>query len=139
MDKYESLKLENQLCFPLYAAARSIMKEYNAPLGALDLTYTQYIVMLVLWEHERITSKQLCTLLYLDSGTLTPVLKALEKKGLLKKARSKEDERLLICTLTDAGRALKEKALAVPPAVGQCVNLSAEEARTLYKLLYKIL
>lgn len=139
MDQYEALKLDRQLCFPLYAVARSIIKQYNAPLAPLDLTYTQYITMLVMWEHESITSKELCRLLYLDSGTLTPVLKALEKKGLIVKERSKADERLMICTLTQQGNALKEKALAVPPQVAQCVHLSAQEARTLYTLLYKIL
>ena len=139
MDTYEALKLDNQLCFPLYAAAREIIKQYNEPLSSLDLTYTQYITMMVLWEQNSISTKELGKKLYLDSGTLTPVLKCLEKKGFLTRARDKSDERMVICTLTHQGEALKEKALAVPASVSQCVKLNADEAKTLYKLLYKLL
>ena len=139
MDKYESLKLDNQLCFPLYAAAREIIKQYNTPLSGIDLTYTQYITMLVLWEHNSISTKELGKKLYLDSGTLTPVLKSLEKKGHVTRSRHKEDERMVICTLTAQGEALKEKALDVPREVSQCVKLDAQEAQTLYRLLYKLL
>ena len=139
MENYDALKLENQLCFPLYAAAREIIKQYNTPLAPLDLTYTQYITMMVLWEHETINSKELGKKLFLDSGTLTPVLKSLEKKGFITRARSKEDERLILCALTPAGKALKKEALAVPAQVAQCVHLAPEEAKTLYELLYKIL
>ncbi len=139
MDKYDALKLDNQLCFPLYAAAREIIKQYHEPLQAIDLTYTQYIAMMVLWEEKEITTKALGTRLHLDSGTLTPVLKSLEKKGHITKRRDKADERLVICTLTAQGKALREKALAVPAEISKCVNLTPEEAQALYALLYKLL
>ena len=139
MDKYDALKLDNQLCFPLYAAAREIIKQYHEPLQAIDLTYTQYIAMMVLWEEKEITTKALGTRLHLDSGTLTPVLKSLEKKGHITKRRDKADERLVICTLTAQGKALREKALAVPAEISKCVNLTPEEAQALYQLLYKLL
>ena len=139
MDKYDALKLDNQLCFPLYAAAREIIKQYHEPLQAIDLTYTQYIAMMVLWEEKEITTKALGTRLHLDSGTLTPVLKSLEKKGHITKRRDKADERLVICTLTAQGKALREKALAVPAKISKCVNLTPEEAQALYTLLYKLL
>ena len=139
MDKYDALKLDNQLCFPLYAAAREIIKQYHEPLQAIDLTYTQYIAMMVLWEEKEITTKALGTRLHLDSGTLTPVLKSLEKKGHITKRRDKADERLVICTLTARGKALREKALAVPAEISKCVNLTPEEAQALYTLLYKLL
>ena len=139
MDKYDALKLDNQLCFPLYAAAREIIKQYHEPLQAIDLTYTQYIAMMVLWEEKEITTKALGTRLHLDSGTLTPVLKSLEKKGHITKRRDKADERLVICTLTAQGKALREKALAVPAENSKCVNLTPEEAQALYQLLYKLL
>ena len=139
MDKYDALKLDNQLCFPLYAAAREIIKQYHEPLQAIDLTYTQYIAMMVLWEEKEITTKALGKRLHLDSGTLTPVLKSLEKKGHITKRRDKADERLVICTLTAQGKALREKALAVPAEISKCVNLTPEEAQALYTLLYKLL
>lgn len=139
MDKYDALKLDNQLCFPLYAAAREIIKQYHEPLQAIDLTYTQYIAMMVLWEEKEITTKALGTRLHLDSGTLTPVLKSLEKKGHITKRRDKADERLVICTLTAQGKALREKALVVPAEISKCVNLTPEEAQALYTLLYKLL
>ena len=139
MDKYDALKLDNQLCFPLYAAAREIIKQYHEPLQAIDLTYTQYIAMMVLWEEKEITTKALGKRLHLDSGTLTPVLKSLEKKGHIAKRRDKADERLVICTLTARGKALREKALAVPAEISKCVNLTPEEAQALYTLLYKLL
>ena len=139
MNKYDSLKLGNQLCFPLYAAAREIVKKYHPILSELDITYTQYITLMVLWEEESISVKSLGEKLYLDSGTLTPVLKSLEKKGLITRQRSREDERVLIAELTEEGRLLKDRALEVPAAVSSCVSLEPDEARELYRLLYKIL
>ncbi len=139
MDKYDSLKLSNQLCFPLYAASREVVKRYKPFLDRIDLTYTQYITMMVLWEHDEITSKELGEKLFLDSGTLTPVLKKLEKKGLLRRSRDASDERNLRVSITDAGRRLKEEALSVPAGIAGCIHLEAEEAQTLYRLLYKLL
>lgn len=139
MDKYDSLKLSNQLCFPLYAASREVVKRYKPFLDRIDLTYTQYITMMVLWEHGEITSKELGEKLFLDSGTLTPVLKKLEKKGLLSRSRDASDERNLRVSITDAGRRLKEEALSVPAGIAGCIHLEAEEALTLYRLLYKLL
>lgn len=139
MDKYDKLKLENQLCFPLYAAAKEIVRHYKPFLDKLDMTYTQYITMMVLWEHKEMTVKELGQYLYLDSGTLTPLLKTMEKKGWVERNRSKEDERVLNVTLTEAGDALKEKAVCVPEQMAECVKLEPEEAVQLYKTLHKIL
>ena len=139
IQNYDALKIENQLCFPLYAASRSIIRRYKPFLDELDLTYTQYITMLVLWEHERLTVKELGAELYLDSGTLTPLLKKLEEKGLINRNRSTLDERNLIVTLTPAGIAMKDRALDVHHGMTQLVTLSHEEACTLYHLLYKLL
>lgn len=138
-DKYACLRLENQLCFPLYACAKEIVRKYKPYLDKLDLTYTQYITMMVLWEHEEISVKELGSLLYLDSGTMTPVLKTLESKGFVSRARSAADERVLIVTLTKQGRALREKALKVPQQISSCIKLGKSEAETLYKTLYDIL
>lgn len=138
-DRYDVLKLENQLCFPLYACARETIKLYTPLLEKLDLTYTQYITMLVLWEKKSINVKTLGEVLYLDSGTLTPLLKKLESKGLVTRQRSKEDERNLIVELTEAGEQLREEALSIPIAMAKCVSLEPEEAHTLYRLLYKLL
>lgn len=139
MDKYESLKLKNQLCFPLYAVSKEIVKLYKPSLDELDLTYTQYITLMVLWEHKQMNVKELGRFLYLDSGTLTPVLKKLEQKGWIERARAKEDERVLIVTLTPQGEALREKAVKIPETIGACVDLEPEEATLLYQILYKIL
>lgn len=139
MDKYDSLKLSNQLCFPLYAAAREVVKKYHPFLTELDITYTQYVTLMVLWENKEISVKALGEKLYLDSGTLTPVLKSLEKKGLISRMRSTEDERVLIVRLTDDGENLKEQAVEIPAKVSSCVSLSSVEAKELYKLLYKVL
>lgn len=139
MGKYDALKLENQLCFPLYACSKEIVRRYTPFLDEIGLTYTQYIVMLVMWEHEAINVKELGKYLYLDSGTLTPVLKKLEQKGYLTRARSAKDERVLDVTLTESGIALKEKALAIPSQIGACVNLQLEEAVQLHGLLKKVL
>lgn len=137
--EYAPLRLENQLCFPLYAASREIIKRYRPHLDALDLTYTQYITMMVLWEQGCISVKELGQKLYLDSGTLTPLLKHLEQKGYLTRRRSEQDERILLVEITEAGLALREKAADVPQKMGACVRLTKEEAAVLYSLLYKLL
>ena len=133
------MKLENQLCFPIYACSREIIKAYNPLLQKLDLTYTQYIVMLVLWEHHTLSVKEVGEKLYLDSGTLTPLLKKLEAKGLLTRERSAADERSVLAGLTAQGEALKQQALAVPEEMACKVELSEAEFKTMYGLLYKIL
>lgn len=137
--KYDVLKLTNQLCFPLYACSREIIKQYKPFLDEIDLTYTQYIAMLVLWERKSINVKSLGDLLYLDSGTLTPLLKKLESKGYVTRQRSSEDERNLIVTITEDGEALKERAVSVPGEIARCSNLDPEEAAMLYRILYKML
>ncbi len=140
MDKnYDALRLENQLCFPLYACSREVIKRYKPCLDELDLTYTQYIAMLVLWEKKSVTVKELGNALFLDSGTLTPLLKKMEAKGLLRRRRSSDDERSLIVTLTEEGEAMRDRAVEVPYKMAQCVNLAPEEASELYRLLYKLL
>ena len=138
-NKYDVLKLENQLCFPLYACSKEVVRRYKPFLDEIDLTYTQYIVMLVMWENSKITVKELGECLYLDSGTLTPVLKKLEAKGYVSRSRSKEDERNLDVTLTSQGKQLREEAVDIPSKVGRCIDLSKEEALKLYELLYKVL
>lgn len=138
-DNYDALKLKNQLCFPLYAAAREVVRKYTPYLDALDLTYTQYITMMVLWEHGTVTVKALGEALFLDSGTVTPVLKSLEAKGFVVRKRSMADERSVAVSLTDQGEQLKEQAVEIPQKVAGCVNLSPDEAGLLYKLLYQIL
>ena len=139
MDKYDAIKLKNQLCFPLYAVSKEVVRKYKPYLDALDLTYTQYITMMVLWEREQMNVKELGNCLYLDSGTLTPVLKKLEQKGWVSRNRSKEDERVLSVELTQEGKDLKEKVVDIPEKVGSCVKLSQEDAQKLYEILYKIL
>ncbi len=138
-NKYDKLKLENQLCFPLYAASKEIVRHYKPFLDKLDMTYTQYIAMMVLWEHKKLTVKELGEYLYLDSGTLTPLLKTMEKKGWVERNRSKEDERVQNVTITKQGEALREQALSVPEQMAGCVHLKQEEIAQLYQLLYKIL
>lgn len=137
--KYDALKLENQLCFPLYAASREVIKQYRPYLDELDLTYTQYIAMMVFWENKKLSVKELGKKLFLDSGTLTPVLKSLASKGYVVRSRSKEDERVLEVEITEKGESLKERAVSVPQSVAGCVKLSADEAAQLYQLLYKVL
>ena len=139
MDKYDPVRIENQLCFPLYAAAREVVRLYNPVLTKLDLTYTQYITMMLLWDNESMSVKELGSRLFLDSGTLTPVLKSLEKKGFVARSRSTEDERVLVVRTTDAGQALRDEALAVPGTVACGICLSHEEAKTLHGLLCKML
>ena len=139
MEKFDALKLENQLCFPLYAASREVIKQYRPYLEELDLTYTQYIAMMVFWEEKSLSVKELGKKLFLDSGTLTPVLKSLESKGYVTRERSKDDERVLTVKITDEGEKLRERSAEVPGKIAGCVKLSPEEAVTLYRLLYKVL
>ena len=138
-DQIDMMSLENQLCFPLYAASRELIKQYHPHLEKLGLTYTQYIVMLVFWQEKKMHVKELGHKLFLDSGTLTPVLKSLENKGLLHRYRSEMDERLVVVEITESGEVLKEKAAAIPRAMMQQINLPANEAIELYRLLYKLL
>lgn len=138
-DKYDALKLKNQLCFPLYACAKEVVRAYKPYLDELELTYTQYITMMVMWEYRRMNVKELGEYLYLDSGTLTPVLKKLEQKGYLSRSRSAEDERVLLVTLTSKGEALREEALKVPQQMSKCICLEQEEAGELYRILNKLL
>ena len=132
-------QLEDQLCFPLYACSREVIKRYRPHLDAIGLTYTQYVAMLVCWEKQAVSVKELGQRLHLDSGTLTPLLKKLEKKNLITRSRSKEDERVLFVTLTDEGQALKDDALAVPEGMKCNSVLTREEAAELYRILYKLL
>ena len=138
-DKYDCLKLKSQLCFPLYACSKEIIRKYKPFLDKFDLTYTQYITMMALWENESMNVRELGLVLFLDSGTLTPVLKKLESKGYLERKRSKEDERNLFITLTEEGLALKDKALPIPYEMVKCIDMSEEEKATLYHLLYRVL
>ena len=138
-EKYESLKLSKQLCFPLYACSREMIKLYKPFLDELGLTYTQYITLMVLWEHKAMTVKALGQELYLDSGTLTPLLKKLEEKGLVNRRRSDLDERNLIVTITEAGEAMKDQALHIPGEMTKCINLPKEEIRELYRMLHQLL
>lgn len=138
-NKYDVLKLENQICFPLYACSKEIVRLYKPFLDEIDLTYTQYITMMVLWEHKTINVKDLGKYLLLDSGTLTPLLKKLEQKGLITRERSKEDERVVNVIISEAGEALKEKAVEIPGKIVSCVKLPQEEAMQLYHILHKLL
>ena len=137
--KYDTLQLKNQLCFPLYASARETVKLYKPYLDVLELTYTQYITMLVLWEEKVVSVKVLGERLFLDSGTLTPLLKKLEAKGLVVRRRSQEDERILNVSLTRAGEKLRQRAMDIPRELGDPIRLEPEEISQLYKLLYKLL
>ena len=138
-DYREVMKLENQLCFPLYAAARNVTNLYTPYLKPLGLTYTQYIVLLVLWEKDQIPVGEICEKLWLDSGTVTPLLKKLQAEEYIEKRRSEEDERVVMITLTEKGRDLQERAKDVPSRVGSCIGLSQDKAQTLYTLLYELL
>ena len=138
-NKYDALKLSNQLCFPLYACSREMIKLYKPYLDELGLTYTQYITMMVLWEHKAMTVKALGQELYLDSGTLTPLLKKLEEKGLVTRRRSDLDERNLIVTITEKGEAMRDQALHIPGEMAKCVNLPNEDIRDLYRMLHQLL
>lgn len=139
MDNYDNLKLENQICFPLYACAKEVTRRYKPLLDKLDLTYTQYIVMMVMWESKKMNVKELGEVLYLDSGTLTPLLLKLEKKGYISRTKNKDDARNLVLEVTKKGLELRDKATDVPQEMSKCVKLSKDEAITLYNTLYKIL
>ena len=136
---FDALKIENQLCFPLYACSREVIKQYKPYLDKMDLTYTQYVVMMALWEEKEMTVKALGDRLYLDSGTLTPLLKKLESKGYITRTRSRKDERNLLVGVTESGAALREEAMSMMRAIETHTELTREETETLYKLLYKIL
>lgn len=135
----DEVKLEDLMSFPLYACSREVIKKYRPYLDELNLTYTQYIVMMVFWEKKKINVKDLGKKLFLDSGTLTPVLKSLEAKGLVSRYRSAEDERVLMVEITENGEKLKEKAFSVPQHVANCVKLDSNEEAALYSSLYKLL
>lgn len=137
--KYDRIRLENQLCFPLYACAKEVVRQYREPLDRLGLTYTQYIVMMVFWEFGGMSEKELGEKVHLDSGTLAPLLKRLEKQGYVKRLRPENNERMLFITLTEEGEALKEEAVKVPEEMGGCIALSALEAQQLKQLLCKTL
>ena len=138
-DYREAMKLSNQLCFPLYAASRNVIGLYTPYLNELGLTYTQYLVFLVLWEKDGITVSEICEKLKLDSGTVSPLLKKLQQAGYIRKVRSEADDRVVEITLTEEGRALQEKAKDVPLKVASCIELAPEKAKMLYELLYELL
>ena len=135
----DKMKLDNQLCFPLYAAARSVTGLYTPWFKPLGLTYTQYIVFLVLWEKDGIPVGEICEKLMLDNGTVSPLLKKMEKAGYITRTRSAEDDRIVRITLTEEGRQLQEKAKDIPDKVGSCIDLPPEKAQKLYELLYELL
>ena len=137
--EYEQLLIKNQLCFPLYACSRKIVGSYTPYLKPLGLTYTQYIVFLVLWEKDGVPVGEICDRLMLDNGTLSPLLKKMEQEGYLTRQRSKNDERIVTVTLTKEGRELQKKAKDIPLKVGGCVRLAPEKAKMLYSLLYEIM
>ena len=138
-EKYGSICLDNQLCFPLYACAKEIIRQYRKPLEALNLTYTQYIVMMVLWERGSMTEGELGQIVHLDSGTLAPLLKRLDRMGYITRTRPDDNERRLLLSLTEAGEAMRERALSVPEAMRGCIDLSPEELLQLKRLLDKAL
>ncbi len=138
-DRFDPLKLENQICFPLYVCSKEIVKAYKPFLDELDLTYTQYITMMVMWEHKELRVKDVGKFLYLDSSTLTPLLKRLEEKGYVARRRSEHDERDLIVSTTAKGETLRERALTVPQRLAACVDIEPEKALTLYSMLYEII
>ena len=138
-DYHEAMKLSNQLCFPLYAASRNVIGLYTPYLNELGLTYTQYLVFLVLWEKDGLTVSEICEKLMLDSGTVSPLLKKLQQAGYIEKVRSAEDDRVVVISLTEDGKALQKKAKDIPMKVASCVQLSPEKAKQLYELLYELL
>ncbi|MBQ8043970.1 MAG: MarR family transcriptional regulator [Clostridia bacterium] len=139
MEELDSLKLENQICFPLYVCSKEIIKRYKPFLDEIHLTYTQYITMMVLWDKKEVNVKELGEYLYLDSGTLTPLLKKLENKKYINRVRSKKDERNLIISITELGMELKNKAKDIPSKISKCIEMEGKDAIELYKLLHKIL
>ncbi len=138
-ETYDCLRLDHQICFPLYAAARKVTGQYAPYFKELGITYTQYIVFMALWQQDNQTVSEICTKLYLDSGTVTPLLKKMEEKGWLIRTRSKEDERVVRISLTEKGWALREECLKIPAAVGSCIHLNAEDAANLYRILHLLL
>ena len=138
-DKYAGIRLENQLCFPLYVCSKEIVRRYKPYLDELNLTYTQYIAMMVLWEEREVTVTELGKQLFLDSGTLTPLLKKLEQKGFVTRKRMESDERNVCISITDKGDRLKEEAVKIPEKMRCCISLNPEEAKTLYTILQKVL
>lgn len=137
--KDESLKLEKQLCFPLYAAAKEVTRLYTPFLKQLDLTYTQYIAMMLIWEKQEFAVKELALRLFLDTGTLTPLLKKLESKGLISLSQNEQDHRSVMINITKKGIALYNKALDIPNQIKNCIPLDEHELTELYRLTYKIL
>lgn len=138
-DKYDVLKLENQLCFPLYAVSKEIIKKYKPFLDEINLTYTQYITMMVLWAEKEIMVKDLGNKLFLDSGTLTPVLNGLESKGYVVRRRSEKDKRDMYAVITEEGMAVREKAVDIPAKLGGCISLEPEKAMMLYQILHEMM
>lgn len=138
-NKYESLRLKNQICFPLYATSNLITRKYKPFLDKLNLTYTQYIVMMLLWEHEQVNEKLICESLYLKSNTVTPLLKKLQEKGYIEKSKDPADERNLVIRLTKTGKELQDRALNVPQCMAKKVRITPKEASELYRILYKML
>ena len=138
-EEYPQLRLDSQLCFPLYACARKVTNAYGPLLKPLGLTYTQYIVMLALWETGKEKVGELCSRLYLDCGTMTPMLKKMEESGLLTRCRCKDDERCVSICLTEKGWALREQVKDIPEKIGECITLPQEETYELYRLLHKLL
>ncbi|OUL06948.1 MarR family winged helix-turn-helix transcriptional regulator [Bacillus spizizenii] len=138
-NEFDHMKLENQLCFLLYASSREMTKQYKPLLEELNVTYPQYLVLLLLWEHETLTVKKMGELLYLDSGTLTPMLKRMEQQGLITRKRSEEDERSVLISLTEDGKLLKEKAADIPGKILGLSNQSGEDLKQLKSALYTLL
>lgn len=138
-DKYAGIRLENQLCFPLYVCSKEIVRRYKPYLDELNLTYTQYIAMMVLWEEREVTVTELGKQLFLDSGTLTPLLKKLEQKGFVTRKRMESDERNVCISITDKGDRLKEEAVKIPEKMSCCISLNPKEVKTLYTILQKVL
>ena len=138
-DGYDCLRLENQLCFPMYVCAKEIVKRYRPFLDPLDLTYTQYIALLILWERDGLSVKDLGDRMFLDSGTLTPMLRKLEEKGYVSRTRDPADERSVVVTLTPAGKDLRKKAVDIPASVGACMKISEQDAVALYGILGRLM
>lgn len=138
-DKYDVLRLDRQLCFPLYAVSKEIVRKYKPFLDEINLTYTQYITMMVLWQEKEILVKDMGEKLFLDSGTLTPVLNGLEKKGFVCRKRSEADKRDVYAVITEEGMKLADKAVEIPEKIGGCVPLDASKAITLYQILHEIM
>lgn len=138
-ERYRPLLLDSQLCFPLYACSKEIVRRYKPFLDKLDLTYTQYITMMVLWEKKEASVKELGKLLLLDSGTLTPVLKKLEKKGYVERERKSDDERSVLISITGKGLDLRDQALSIPQRMRSCMEVEDDDFKTLYRILHQLM